>query len=434
MRAHKVKNASRLTPRLSPEEDRGEIRRRFEEIRQTTEEICRPLEVEDYGVQSMPDVSPPKWHLAHTSWFFETFLLIPHLKRYKPFHPQFQSLFNSYYESLGNRHPRPERGLLSRPTVNEVYQYRTVVEEGMGELILSASEKLWEDIQNAVELGLNHEQQHQELLLTDIKHILYSNPLRPVYQKLEKISPCPKKDLHWIEFPEGIRRIGYGGDGFSFDNERPRHRVFLEPYRLASRLTTNGEYTEFIGDGGYQDPSLWLSEGWDWVQSNSIEGPLYWEKEGGRFFTLSGTRPVDPDEPICHVSFYEAEAFARWAGKRLPIEAEWENGTEGLPVEGNLLESKCLHPKAAPLGNPKSLSQIFGDVWEWTRSSYSPYPGFKPTQGAFEEYNGKFMCSQMVLRGGSCVTAQSHLRPTYRNFFYPKDRWQFTGIRLAEDV
>jgi ergothioneine biosynthesis protein EgtB len=403
----------------------------YQQVRQGSEKICQPLAIEDYVIQTMADVSPPKWHLAHTTWFFETFLLVPYLNQYQVFHPQFGYLFNSYYEAVGQRHPRPQRGLLSRPTVEEVYQYRAYVDRAMAELISQPDKD--EQIESLIILGLHHEQQHQELLLTDIKHILATNPLRPVYQVNNSTSSAELINLEekWLDYPGGIYSIGYQGEGFSFDNESPRHQTLLQDYYFASRLVTNEEYLEFIEAGGYSNPEYWLSEGWSTVQTQQWQAPLYWEKIDGTWWimTLGGMQPLQKDEPVCHVSFYEADAYARFCGKRLPTEAEWEIATAQVPIRGNFLETEKLHPTAA-LGMTRP-DQVFGDVWEWTQSAYLPYPGYLPEAGAIGEYNGKFMCNQMVLRGGSCVTPIIHIRSTYRNFFPPSVRWQFTGIRLA---
>ncbi len=415
--------------------DRDAALERYKRIRAVSEQICRPLAVEDYVVQTMPDVSPPKWHLAHTSWFFETFLLEAFDQEYRKFHPRYNYLFNSYYEAVGERHPRPERGLLSRPTVSDTYAYRGHVDRGMAALLANASDDDWLKIGGLLELGFNHEQQHQELLFTDFKHILATNPLDPVYQAFPEIAeftiePAP---CEWVEFPGGVREIGYHGEAFAYDNESPRHKVYLEPFRLASRLLTNGEYLEFIEDGGYRKPEHWLSLGWAAVLENRWEAPLYWRNCGnGRWsaFTLGGVVPLDENEPVTHLSYFEADAYANWAGKRLPTEAEWEIAADGIEIVGNFRDAGRHHPAPAPPG--PGLVQMFGDVWEWTASPYSPYPGFRAAPGAVGEYNGKFMCNQFVLRGGSCVTSQDHMRSTYRNFFPPEARWQFSGVRLAE--
>jgi len=398
----------------------------YQQVRKVSELLCQPLVIEDYGIQSMPDVSPPKWHLAHTTWFFETFVLLPHLPNYSVFHPKFGYLFNSYYEAVGERHPRPQRGLLSRPTIEEVYRYRAYVDEAMCSLLTHP------DLEPLIRLGLHHEQQHQELLLTDIKHIFAVNPLRPAYQPDLPLSPSvTSSQEQWLDYPGGLYAIGHDQPEFAFDNESPRHQVYLQDYWLAARLVTNGEYLEFVQNGGYSKPEYWLSEGWATIRSQQWQAPLYWEQIDGAWWamTLGGMRLVNPDEPVCHVSFYEADAYARWAGKRLPTEAEWEVAAAQVPLQGNFLETGQLHPRPA-IGSTRP-DQIFGDVWEWTQSSYLPYPRYQPAAGAVGEYNGKFMCNQMVLRGGSCATAQSHIRPSYRNFFPASTRWQFSGIRLS---
>ncbi|MBI3343833.1 MAG: ergothioneine biosynthesis protein EgtB [Gammaproteobacteria bacterium] len=431
-----MKLLAAFKPRLSEHLDKATLQDRFRAVRGLTEALCQSLADDDYQIQSMPDVSPPKWHLAHTGWFFENFLLICFLPRYPLFDPRFGYLFNSYYETVGSFHPRPQRGLLSRPTVTEVYRYRSHVDQHVYRLIESASAEEWKTISSLLDLGLNHEQQHQELLLTDIKYNFACNPLRPAYQ-----APTPAgvitaaPPLQWRDYEGGLYRIGHSGEEFAFDNERPRHRVYLENYRLASRPVTNGEYIEFIEAGGYQRPEYWLSDGWRAVQSQIWAAPLYWVRDGGRWqvMTLSGMREMAGHEPVCHVSYYEADAYARWAGKRLPAEAEWEHAAARLSVEGNFLESGRLHPASAGM-DTQSPAQMYGDVWEWTQSPYTAYPGYRPETGALGEYNGKFMCSQIVLRGGSCASSAAHLRATYRNFFPPEARWQFSGLRLAEDA
>jgi ergothioneine biosynthesis protein EgtB len=394
------------------------------------------LTVEDYVVQSMPDASPAKWHLAHTSWFFETFLLAPELNGYRPFSADFAYLFNSYYNAIGDRHPRPRRGLLTRPTVEEVYRYRAHVDQAVTRFLEGADADRLRRVGPILTLGLNHEQQHQELLLTDLKHLFSCNPLKPAYREQPPDAPGSAPPVHWIRYAEGLRHVGHDGDGFAFDNEGPRHRVFLGAFALASRLVTNGEYLAFMEHGGYSRPEWWLSDGWNARAAHGWEAPLYWEKRDGRWrtLTLAGMRDVNESEPVCHVSYYEAEAFAHWAGARLPTEFEWEAAAEACPVEGNLLGAGHLHP-VRPRGGPDATQprQMFGDVWEWTASPYMPYPGYRPASGALGEYNGKFMCNQMVLRGGSCVTPPGHVRRTYRNFFPPGARWQFTGLRLARD-
>ncbi len=408
---------------------------RYRYVREQSTRLCQPLLTEDYVIQSMPDVSPAKWHLAHTSWFFETFVLVPHSRNYASFHPQYNYLFNSYYVQVGARHCRPRRGLLSRPTVEDVYRYRSHVDEHMLNF-LGTIEK-GSELYSLIELGLHHEQQHQELILTDIKHVLSCNPLRPVYQERKPDQDTAVPPLDWAPFDGGLRDLGHDGAGFAFDNEGPRHQVFLQPFRLGSRLVTNREYFEFVDAGGYRRPELWLSDGWDQVARHDWQAPLYWERHANRWFTytLAGMREVDEAEPVCHISYFEAEAYARWAGARLPTEHELEVAARTAKVQGNFVESGRLHPAASrPPTDGSSLRQIYGDVWEWTRSPYAPYPGFRPAAGAVGEYNGKFMCNQFVLRGGSCATPQTHMRPTYRNFFYPDARWQFSGIRLAQDA
>jgi ergothioneine biosynthesis protein EgtB len=410
---------------------------RYREVRGVTEAICSPLETEDYVVQSMPDASPVKWHLAHTSWFFETFVLKAVRKGVAAGHPQYAFLFNSYYNAIGERIARSERGLLSRPTVAEVYAYRAAIDDGVLGLLDRIDEPTWTKLRDLIELGLHHEQQHQELILTDLKHALSRNPLRPSYRDRGKDEPSrPFAPVRWIGYPEGLRAIGHEGTAFAFDNETPRHREFVPSFRIADRLVTIGEYRAFIADGGYERPEFWLSDGWDARRLHDWSAPLYWESvEGGwRVMTLAGLRDLADVEPVCHVSYYEADAYARWARARLPTEAEWEVVAEGVELTGNFLERERFHP--APRSEPADATaptQLFGDVWEWTRSPYTPYPGFRPAAGALGEYNGKFMCNQMVLRGGSCVTPRSHIRRTYRNFFPPDARWQFTGIRLAQD-
>jgi ergothioneine biosynthesis protein EgtB len=410
---------------------RIELMARYREVRAQSEALCAPLAVDDYQIQSALETSPPKWHLAHVSWFFETFLLTPHAPGYQAFHPGFEYLFNSYYESVGSFHPRPRRGLLSRPTVEEVYRYRAHVDEAVLTLIHSVAEQHWDDVVFRVTLGLNHEQQHQELLLMDIKHNFAANPLRPVYRSRSSAPAASPSPMQWIEREGGIARIGHQGSAFAFDNESPRHDVLIRDHALASRPVTNGEYLEFMESGGYIDARHWLADGWATLREKRWEAPLYWERVDGQWWhmTLAGFRPVDASEPTCHVSFYEADAYARWAGRRLPLEEELETVLAGQAIEGNFVDSGLLHPRAAVEGD----GQWYGDLWEWTRSAYSPYPHFAPLAGSLGEYNGKFMANQMVLRGGSCATPRSHMRASYRNFFYPHDRWPFTGIRLAAD-
>lgn len=399
-------------------------------VREGSGIICSYLEVEDYGLQTIPDVSPPKWHLAHVSWFFETFLLKPFLSQYREFNQQFAHLFNSYYETVGTFHPRPERGLLARPTVKEVYQYRAWVDEAMQTLLADESHPDYTEIMNRTILGLHHEQQHQELLFTDIKHIFAYSPLRPIYRACDYPTQHTVSEYQWLNIDEGIYQAGHSGDGFGYDNEFPRHKSYLNKARLANRLVSNGEFIEFINAGAYQQPSLWLSDGWKTVQQQQWQAPLYWENCDGEWWytTLSGFKPVDLNAPVCHVSLYEADAFARWAGKRLPTEFEWESVASRQKIAGNLREQQFYQPVAG------KGDQFYGDAWEWTQSTYSPYPGYQTPPGAIGEYNGKFMSNQFVLRGGSCVTPTEHIRATYRNFFYPADRWQFSGFRLTEDI
>ncbi|HEX4611878.1 MAG TPA: ergothioneine biosynthesis protein EgtB [Urbifossiella sp.] len=408
--------------------DRATLINRFGAVRAETERLCAPLATEDYQLQSMPDCSPPKWHLAHTAWFFETFVLAACVPDYRPFHPRFNYLFNSYYDAIGDRWPRPARGLLSRPTVAEVYAYRRAVDDRMITLLTAADDATLAAAAPVVQLGLHHEQQHQELLLTDLKHAFGLNPLRPAYAP-----PAPARlggdppPLRWESYPPGVRRVGHARDGFAFDNEGPAHSVYVHGFELASRPVCNGEFRAFIEDGGYDRPELWLSDGWAALRRDDWTAPLYWERDGRSWslFTLRGMRPLDPTEPVCHISYYEADAYARWAGARLPTEAEWETAAPGEPV-GNFLDAGRLHP-APGEGN------FYGDVWVWTASPYAAYPGYRPAAGALGEYNGKFMCNQLVLRGGSCATPAGHVRPTYRNFFPPDARWQFSGLRLAKD-
>jgi ergothioneine biosynthesis protein EgtB len=396
----------------------------YQRIRAFSEQLCAPLLTEDMGLQACADVSPPRWHLAHTTWFFETFLLKPHLPDYRVFQPQFEYLFNSYYNGIGEQFSRPQRHLLSRPTGEEVYAWRRQVDQAMARLIEAQPA-----LADRITLGLNHEQQHQELLLTDLKYSLSFNPLAPaIGQPLtaaDKVAP-----LGFTPFNGGLVEIGANENGFAFDNETPRHRVWLEPFALANRPVTNGEFRAFIDDGGYQRPELWLSDGWAWVQAQHIQRPLYWHEDLDRHFTLAGLQPLHHGQILAHVNYYEADAYARWAGKRLPTEQEWEHAAAAQPPEGNFVDNGIYQPGAA---RETGLMHLFGDVWEWTASAYLPYPGFQAAAGAVGEYNGKFMCNQMVLRGGSCASSQDHLRASYRNFFYPHHRWQFSGIRLAGD-
>jgi ergothioneine biosynthesis protein EgtB len=379
----------------------------------------------------MPDTSPAKWHLAHTTWFFEEFVLAASEPHYNPYDERFRYLFNSYYQSVGPMHARSHRGLITRPGIDEVMRYRSEIDNRVTDALERGTIP---PPQIAVLiLGLNHEQQHQELLLTDLKHLLSCSPLRPAYTRHTAVRPYDSVAMEFEEFAGGLVEIGHEGRAFAFDNETPRHQVYLRPFKLANRLVTNGEFSAFVEAGGYQEPAHWLSDGWLAVQREAWRAPLYWSKEADSEFTLGGERALSPHEPVCHLSFYEADAFARWAGARLPTEAEWEIAAAPQAFEGNFVEQRNWHPLPAS-ASPGSLMQMFGDTWEWTRSAYAPYPGFEPAEGALGEYNGKFMINQMVLRGGSCASAQTHLRHTYRNFFYPAARWQFSGLRLAQDA
>ncbi len=406
----------------------------YSDLRATTMALCDPLEPEDMVVQTMPDVSPTKWHLAHVTWFFETFVLDRSGRPYAPFNPGYHQLFNSYYQSQGKPFPRAERGFLSRPTVDDVRAYREHVDSAMLELISDSSDAVIERVASVVEVGLHHEQQHQELMLMDVKHVLAKNPLRPAYQSKPSLVNTSVPSMQWCSSTGDAVRIGNKTAEFSFDNEGPEHEVLVHPFELASRLVTVGEYLSFMAEGGYERPELWLADGWELVQRENWRSPLYWEEseDGWRVMTLTGLRPVDPGEPVCHVSYYEADAFATWAGLRLPTEFEWEYAAKGRSIAGTFLESETFHPQSiGHLGEAAEPAQLFGDVWEWTSSAYAPYPGYRPFAGNLGEYNGKFMANQMVLRGGSCVSPKSHLRETYRNFYYPQQRWMFAGIRLA---
>ncbi len=406
----------------------------YTRVRAASMALCEPLEIDDYGVQTAPEVSPLKWHLAHTSWFFETLVLLPFLPGYQVFHPAYANLFNSYYNSLGSFHPQPERSRLSRPTLVEVQRYRAYVDDHMLRLLASPSGQPPGDVRVLTQLGLQHEQQHQELMLMDIKHIFFYNPLRPVYRNLAEPGAHTAPELHWVEFAGGVHSIGHTGRGFAYDNEGPRHKVYLNPFLLAARPVTNGEFIHFIDSGAYARPEYWLSDAWKMLRQKQWQAPLYWEQRDGRWWhmTLGGMRPVDTHAPVCHVSQYEAAAYAQWTGARLPTEAEWEIAAANLPVSGNLRDADFLQPMAAQ--GKGALLQMYGDVWEWTLSAYSPYPGYRVAAGPLGEYNGKFMSGQLVLRGGSCVTPADHIRASYRNFFYPGDRWQFSGFRLARDA
>ena len=417
--------------------DRHDLLARYRDVRGLSVALAAPLAPEDQVVQSMPDASPTKWHLAHVTWFFETFLLKAYRAGYVPVDPAYASLFNSYYEALAPYFHRPDRGMLSRPTVGQVLAYRAEIDRRLEEFISSASDNAWREAAPLVVLGLHHEQQHQELLLTDIKHVLSRNPLRPAYRDdLPRPPAGEPPPMEWRAFGGGVREIGHRGGGFAYDNEGPRHKVYLDPFRIASRPVSGGEFLAFIEDDGYRRPEFWLSNGWATVKDKGWTAPLYWCRHSdGRWteFTLGGERPLDRSAPASHLSFYEADAYARWAGKRLPTEAEWEIAADGVVVDGNLLAEGLLQPAAAG-ANGGNLQQMYGDVWEWTASPYAPYPGYRPAAGAIGEYNGKFMCEQVVLRGGSCLTPPGHIRQTYRNFFPCPAQWQVTGIRLAEDA
>jgi ergothioneine biosynthesis protein EgtB len=420
------------------------LRDRFHQIRDFTNSLCADLEPEDCVVQSMPDVSPTKWHLAHTTWFFETFILKKFVPGYRAEIPEYAYLFNSYYNAAGDMHRRDLRGLISRPTVSEAQRYRESIDSHMDNLLSNADEKSLDEIEPLLVLGVNHEQQHQELLITDIKHVFAQNPLYPVFRQ-RKSDLAAKKimPIRFIDFEETVAAIGHNGNEFAYDNEGPRHRALVPAFSLATQPVTNGEFIAFIEDNGYNRPEFWLSLGWMTVNEQRWNAPLYWTKRDGawRNFTLSGLRPVDESEPVTHLSYFEADAYANWAGARLPTEFEWERAALSCPIEGNFVETELFHPVAAVSavladkpGKDQRLQQMFGDVWEWTRSAYSPYPGYRAAPGALGEYNGKFMCNQYVLRGGSCATSRIHIRRTYRNFFQPEKRWQFTGIRLARDA
>ena len=405
----------------------GSLSARYSRVRALSVSLAATLAPEDTVVQSMPDVSPTKWHLAHVTWFFERFVLEPFVPGYRRLDDDYDYLFNSYYYTAGQMHARPKRGLLSRPTLAQVFDYRTHVDEHMTRLLEERGDDA--ELAAVVTLGLNHEQQHQELLLTDIKHVLAQNPLQPAFDP--ELPGAPSRPVDAYSFADGasgIHAIGATGDGFFFDNETPRHDALLHEHRIGTRLVTNGEFREFVTGGGYTDPTLWLSDGWAVVNQEGWDRPLYWGEDLASEFTLGGVRDIDDNAPVTHVSFYEADAYARWAGARLPTEFEWETAASGKAVDGNLLQSGFLHPVAGA-----DATQFFGDVWEWTSSPYAPYPGFVPLSGSLGEYNGKFMCNQMTARGGSCVTSSDHVRASYRNFFYPHQRWQFFGIRLAKD-
>ena len=413
--------------------DAGTLVARYHEVRRVSDELCSPLAVEDYVIQAMADVSPPRWHLGHVSWFFDAFVLTPYLPGFRTPNEQYHYLFNSYYNEGGPQWAREHRGSLSRPTVAEVYDYRAHVDSAIVELVENSAPDDLPSLASLIAVGLNHDQQHQELLVTDIKYNLSVNPLRPAYHT-RKVPPLSSAaPMEWVEFEGGMSWTGHDGNGFAFDNEWPRHETYIPPFSIGSRLVTNEEYLEFMSAGGYSRPDDWLSEGWKAVRRGRWEAPLYWEMVDGDWvvYTLSGMQPVDEHAPVSHVSYYEADAYARWRGGRLPTEHEWEYAAREAAVDGAFLESGVYQPHG-PGGASGELSQMFGEVWQWTQSAYTPYPGFRPWEGALGEYNGKFMVNQMVLRGGSCATPRSHYRPTYRNFFPPDARWQFSGIRMAD--
>jgi ergothioneine biosynthesis protein EgtB len=403
---------------------------RYRQVRNATLELTAPLCLEDQVVQAIPEASPTKWHLAHTTWFFERFCLREHADGYQSVDDRYDHLFNSYYYTVGEMHARPDRGLISRPTVAQIRDYRAHVDDAMESLLYQRAGDL--ELGFLVSLGLNHEQQHQELLLTDIKQVLFVNPLAPAYAQLPLPPRVRATSLRFIARRGGLVEIGATGEDFCFDNETPRHRRFVGDHALASRLVTNGEYREFLRARGYREPRLWLADGWTKIRAEGWDRPLCWSRDLTQEFTLAGWREIDEDSPVCHVSFYEADAFARFAAARLPSEAEWELAAAGTGLEGNFRDEGFLHPAASD--SPAPIAQLYGDVWEWCGSAYRPYPGFKPLAGSLGEYNGKFMCNQLVVRGGSCVTPADHIRTTYRSFFYPQDRWQYLGFRLARDA
>lgn len=427
---------------------------RFKQVRRSSEQLCEPLLIEDYGLQAMAETSPAKWHLAHTTWFFETFLLKLHLKGYKALNAQYEVLFNSYYNGIGQQYPRPQRGLLSRPSVAEVYQYRQYVNEAMLEL-LSNDKSCSDDVLEKVILGCHHEQQHQELFFTDLKYSWFQNPLYPAYEypsenKIHNINTSPtisEQNNNWVEIPEGLYEIGFNHhsssllDKFCFDNELPQHKQYIHEVSLSKKLVTNRDYLVFMADDGYARSEFWLSDAWAAMNKpESKHHPLYWVELDGEWFeyTLMGLKPLDFEKPVCHLSAYEADAYARWKECRLPTEFEWEifsrqveqqsTNSGAIEQHGQFLDSEKFHP------SPEQDNEltISGKLWQWTSSAYSPYPGYKAAAGAIGEYNGKFMCNQLVLRGGSCVTSRNHYRHSYRNFFYPPDQWQFSGLRLAK--
>lgn len=420
------------SPRTAPD-GRNALIQRLAETRKLSLELAEPLSPEDMTVQPMDDASPTKWHLAHVTWFFEQFILKQHLADYEPFDESFNYCFNSYYESQGQRQPRARRGVLTRPSSERVLAYRAHVDDALARL---GTDGLSPEVARLIEVGINHEQQHQELLLTDILALFAANPLRPAYRaRRPRPAASMPGPINWIDFPGGIRQAGHGGNGYAWDNEFPRHDTLIHPFRFADRLVTNGEWLEFMGDGGYRTASLWLADGWTTVNREGWCAPLYWEQRDGQWLgmSLEGLQPIDGAAPVAHISFYEADAFARWAGKRLPTEFEWEVAAQDIPMTSTAFATRAFRPLPAAASGAK-LKQMYGDVWQWTQSAYLPYPGYQPPAGALGEYNGKFMVSQQVLRGSSCATPEGHSRPTYRNFFYPHQRWQFLGLRLASEI
>jgi ergothioneine biosynthesis protein EgtB len=430
----RIEGTPDMSARLHPAGDASAssiLETEYRRVREATRGLCATLAPEDTVAQSMPDASPVKWHLAHTTWFFEEFLLGHFETGYRRYREGWDYLFNSYYQTVGPMHARPQRGLLTRPTLDEVVAYRAYVDDAMHDLLQRRGDS--RELSSRLELGLNHEQQHQELLLTDILHLFSLNPLRPVFREAPATRTTESLPLRFIEGRHGIAEVGHAGADFAYDNESPRHRQLLHPHAIANRCVSNAEFRDFISDGGYRNPSLWLSEGWDTVHREAWQHPLYWTDDLQSEFTLAGQREMDPHAPVCHISFFEAEAFARWADARLPTAFEWEAMAQELPVAGNFVESGALCPRPAA-GDASLPTQMFGDAWEWTSSPYVGYPGYRPATGALGEYNGKFMNGQWVLRGGSCATPARHVRATYRNFFYPAARWQFSGQRLARDA
>jgi ergothioneine biosynthesis protein EgtB len=423
-------------PALGTRDRRAALAARLERVRAATAALCAPLSPEDAVVQSMPDASPAKWHLAHTTWFFETFVLDATRPERAPFHPAFSYLFNSYYENVGARHARPERGMLTRPSLEEVRAYRAAIERELVDWLAAAPRAGDAALIDVLELGLAHEEQHQELIVTDVKHLLSRNPLEPVYRAAPTARSQGTAPLAWTRFAAGLRTLGHAGGGFAFDNEGPAHQVHVAAFELASRPVTCGEFLEFVEAGGYADPRWWLSDGWQWVCEAAVSAPAYWRRDaaGWSAFTLAGRRSLAPAEPVAHVSCYEADAYARFRGARLPREAEWEVAAREHAPVGHFADGGALHPRPTPAPDAGSPAGLFGDVWEWTQSPYVAYPGYRPAAGALGEYNGKFMANQMVLRGGSCATPPGHVRATYRNFFPPTARWQFSGVRLARDA